>query len=299
MGTAALGALPACEAGLPIAPFSPCSFHRPWLQTSLLGDTPPCSPMDPPGQLGRGSHGPDHGDPSQSQIDMTYIPTEDERRVFRECNNESFWYRSLPISAVSMLVTQMLINKGILTTHSRFGSLPKVAFAGVCGYIAGKISYMKTCQEKFKRLENSPLGEALRQHRPIPPEYYSQKPGFSNVPSQSPFETFPEGSSSATYSGDNRGMTDVRSKYEPIPFSSSMNESTPSGITDSIAQEPIQLIEESPKRKGITYEELRSRNREMYEAGVTQKSEVPSKSSQDRPLKKEVKVNKYGDAWEE
>ncbi|KAJ6668536.1 hypothetical protein lerEdw1_012018 [Lerista edwardsae] len=247
--------------------------------------------MDPPGQLGRGSHGSEHVDPSQSQINMAYVPTEDERRIFKECNDESFWYRSLPISAVSMLVTQMLINKGILTTHSRFGSLPKVAFAGVCGYIAGKISYMKTCQEKFKRLENSPLGEALRQRRPLSPEYYSQKPGFSNVPSQSPFETPPEGSLSATYFDDNRGTTGVRSKYEPIPFSSSMNESSPTGITDSVPQEPTALLEESPKKKGITYEELRSRNREMYEAGVTQKSEVPSKSSQDRPLKKEGKFS--------
>lgn len=66
--------------------------------------------------------------------------------------------------------------------------------------------------------------------------YYSQKPGFSNVPSQSPFETAPEGSLSATYFGDNRGTTGVRSEYEPVPFSSSMNESSPTGITDSIPQ---------------------------------------------------------------
>ncbi|MGH0138662.1 UNVERIFIED_CONTAM: hypothetical protein FKN15_031918 [Acipenser sinensis] len=25
---------------------------------------------------------------------MAYVPTEEERRVFRECNQESFWYRS-------------------------------------------------------------------------------------------------------------------------------------------------------------------------------------------------------------
>lgn len=70
----------------------------------------------------------------------------------------------------------------------------------------------------------------------IPPFRYYQKPGFSKVPSQLPFESAPEGSLSATYSGDSRGMADVRSKYEPIPFSSSMNESSPSGITDSIPQ---------------------------------------------------------------
>lgn len=45
--------------------------------------------------------------------------------------------------------------------------------AGFCGYLAGKMSYMKTCQEKFKRLENSPLGEALRQRTRVPPQQWA------------------------------------------------------------------------------------------------------------------------------
>lgn len=36
--------------------------------------------------------------------------------------------------------------------------------------MAGKMSYMKTCQEKFKRLDNSPLGEALRQRTGLSPQ---------------------------------------------------------------------------------------------------------------------------------
>lgn len=39
------------------------------------------------------------------------------------------------------------------------------AVAGIFGYISGKMSYMRVCQEKFMKLENSPLGEALRQGR--------------------------------------------------------------------------------------------------------------------------------------
>uniref|UniRef100_A0A8C1SH76 OCIA domain-containing protein 1 n=1 Tax=Cyprinus carpio TaxID=7962 RepID=A0A8C1SH76_CYPCA len=72
----------------------------------------------------------------------------EERRVFRECNQESFWYRSLPISVISMGFTQLLISRGALMASGRFGSLPKA-----------------TCQEKFRSLENSPLGEALRQRQ--------------------------------------------------------------------------------------------------------------------------------------
>ncbi|KAL7856299.1 hypothetical protein AOLI_G00199030 [Acnodon oligacanthus] len=106
---------------------------------------------------------------AKAPLGMDYVPSEEERRVFQECNQESFWYRSVPISVSSMALTQFLISRGTLTASPRFGSVPKVLFAGACGYFAGKLSYMKTCQEKFKRLENSRLGEALRQragHRP-------------------------------------------------------------------------------------------------------------------------------------
>uniref|UniRef100_A0A7N4NLC1 OCIA domain-containing protein 1 n=1 Tax=Sarcophilus harrisii TaxID=9305 RepID=A0A7N4NLC1_SARHA len=100
--------------------------------------------------------------PPLPNIGMGYIPTEEERRIFAECNQESFWYRSVPFSATSMLVTQGLVTKGILSSHPKYNSIPKIAFACIMGYFAGKFSYVKTCQEKFKRLESSPLGEALR-----------------------------------------------------------------------------------------------------------------------------------------
>uniref|UniRef100_A0A8C1YI72 OCIA domain-containing protein 1 n=1 Tax=Cyprinus carpio TaxID=7962 RepID=A0A8C1YI72_CYPCA len=91
--------------------------------------------------------------------------TEEERRVFRECNQESFWYRSLPISVISMALKNLLNSSvtmfvsGALMASGRFGSLPKA-----------------TCQEKFRSLENSPLGEALRQRqRHQPPEDEQKK----------------------------------------------------------------------------------------------------------------------------
>ncbi|XP_067843894.1 OCIA domain-containing protein 1 isoform X3 [Heptranchias perlo] len=147
---------------------------------------------------------------AQVPMSTSYIPTEEERRVFRECNQESFYYRyghkrpmalfeeeqgsstgvlaniypstnitktdylvmpfvgpfcanwlphfptlqqcnsgynslgckalwdmlnlskalhkSLPFSGMSMLVTQVLISRGILSTSTRFGSIPKVAY---------------------------------------------------------------------------------------------------------------------------------------------------------------------------
>ena len=110
-------------------------------------------------------------------IGADYIPTEEERRVFAECNDQSFWFRSVPLAATSMLITQGLISKGILSSHPKYGSIPKLIFACIMGYFAGKLSYVKTCQEKFKNIENSPLVEALQSgqaQRSSPTGHYSQ-----------------------------------------------------------------------------------------------------------------------------
>ncbi|KAM8969549.1 OCIA domain-containing protein 1 [Sarcophilus harrisii] len=233
--------------------------------------------------------------PPLPNIGMDYIPTEEERKVFAECNRESFWYRSVPFSATSVLVTQGLITKGILSSHPKYGSIPKIAFACIMGYFAGKISYVKTCQEKFKRLENSPLGEVLRMgpaRRFASPGYFSQKSEFdSKMPPQSSFGTSPTSESSAKES--------AFPPYEPVPFSASMNESSPTGITDYNAQGPDTIVEESPKRKVVTYEELRNKNRETYEVTLSQKGDTPLRSVQERAPKKQGKVNQYGDTWDE
>ncbi|KAJ3614586.1 hypothetical protein NHX12_018158 [Muraenolepis orangiensis] len=122
---------------------------------------------------------------AQGPMGIDYVPTEEERRVFKECNHESFWYRSVPFSAVSVALTQVLLTRGTLIGSPRFGSLPKLAFAGFCGYLAGKMSYMKTCQEKFKRLDNSPLGEALRKRTGLPSNSQSPKTELSDPDAQS------------------------------------------------------------------------------------------------------------------
>ncbi|XP_028658040.1 OCIA domain-containing protein 1-like isoform X2 [Erpetoichthys calabaricus] len=235
------------------------------------------------------------GAPYQNPLGMAYVPTEEERRVFKECNDESFWYRSLPFAAVGMFVTQGLIARGILTSSARFGSVPKVAFAGVCGYLAGKMSYMKTCQEKFKTLDNSPLGEALRRgHRPLPSQY-----SFNESESVKTRRNDQQSSDSSTdpspapqnYSDDFSYTERSLSTYDSIPFSTTLSESAPTDVL---------LEEERAVRKPITYEELRSKNRENYEVTMTQKTETMVKPPQEKVLqKKDEKKNKYGDTWEE
>ncbi|XP_029604734.1 OCIA domain-containing protein 1-like isoform X1 [Salmo trutta] len=235
---------------------------------------------------------------AQSPVGMDYIPTEDERRVFRECNQESFWYRSVPFSVVSMLVTQGLIHRGALTSSSKFGSLPKVAFAGLCGYLAGKISYMKHCQEKFKRLEHSPLGEALRQ-RTRPNAQSSQGPQSEmSDPDQVTFDPMFQAS-------------DPQSQVPPHARDYGYSDAPTAAQTSRTAADidynmPAQsfLDDEEPRRKPIMYEDLRNKNRETYEVTLTQKAETLLKPESDRPgrtaPKKDAgKKNVYGDSLEE
>lgn len=206
-----------------------------------------------------------------------------------------------------MLGTSFLIRKGVLRDSSRFGSFIKVAFAGMCGYLAGKISYLPICSEKFKKLKDSPIGDVLRQaQRHSSPNRSSRKSEFSDISSDTQTsQSFTESSSpragfppSSSYSDDYSSTDRALSSYEPIPFSASLNESSPTGITDYTVQEPAPIPEEGRKKKGITYEELRNKHRQAYDVMQPPKAETPSKFSQEKPAK-EVKVNKYGDTWDE
>ncbi|XP_032855120.2 OCIA domain-containing protein 1 isoform X2 [Tyto alba] len=228
---------------------------------------------------GPGGGGGEVGDPVEREVPKPYVPTEEERRLLKECAEESARYRAFPLAAVSMLATSLLIRKGVLKDSSRFGSFVKVAFAGMCGYLGGKISYLPVCSEKFKKLKDSPIGDVLRQAQ----RHSSHKAGFPL---------------SSSYSDDYSSTDRALSSYEPVPFSASLNESSPTGITDYTAQDPAPIPEESRKKKGITYEELRNKHRETYEIMQPPKAETPSKFSQEKTAK-EVKVNKYGDTWDE
>ena len=49
--------------------------------------------------------------------------------------------------------------------------------------------------------------------------------------------------------------------------------------------DPAPIPEESRKKKGVTYEELRNKHRETYEVMQPPKAETPSRFSQDKPVK--------------
>lgn len=216
--------------------------------------------------------------------DVGYVLTEEEKLAFQQCNQESFWYRSVPFSVVSMAITQALVTKGTLSASPRFGSLPKLAFAGFCGYMAGKISYAQTCQEKFKRLENSPIGQALRQRAGLPQQSSTVAQSEMSDPNAPSFDTM------------------FQPAEAPGQRSYNPNPGLQMSRVDDVSS-PVQSYEEEeePKRKAILYEDLRLKNRENYEVTLTQKAETLLKPSPERESSrpKKEKKNIYGDTWEE
>ncbi|XP_060772022.1 OCIA domain-containing protein 2 isoform X2 [Neoarius graeffei] len=81
-----------------------------------------------------------------------HFHSDEVRQIWKECQQESFWYRALPLSFGSMAITGGLIYNGVWKQSKRFGPFPKLALAGIIGYLVGKASYMGTCREKFQRL---------------------------------------------------------------------------------------------------------------------------------------------------
>uniref|UniRef100_A0A3Q4AU62 OCIA domain-containing protein n=1 Tax=Mola mola TaxID=94237 RepID=A0A3Q4AU62_MOLML len=81
-----------------------------------------------------------------------HVHRDDLKKVWKECQDESFWYRALPLSLGSMAVTGGLIYNGVWKASKRFGPFPKLAVAGILGFAVGKASYGPTCRGKFQKL---------------------------------------------------------------------------------------------------------------------------------------------------
>ncbi|XP_072262350.1 OCIA domain-containing protein 1-like isoform X2 [Pyxicephalus adspersus] len=234
---------------------------------------------------------------NQGEQAMQYVLSEEEVKVVMQCRTESFWYRSVPFSALSMAATQVLISKGFLTTSTRFGALPKVAFAGFMGFVFGKVSYMNVCKEKLMKLENSHLAEQLRAGK-IPNIQLPRNAGLNSAYSGNDFaNTSSLQTSEPPVSEPPSGYsTQYESRPVDVPFSSSMSESSTTGISDDLAQEPEYFDEKQAKSPPVTYEQLRNKNRGAYDVLTPQ---TPARPIPNRAPVTDVKKNKYGDVWED
>ncbi|XP_068203456.1 OCIA domain-containing protein 1 [Palaemon carinicauda] len=199
---------------------------------------------------------------------------QEELRVLRECNIESFYYRCVPMAAALTTAAFIAMRKGVLKVSERYGYSPKMLGAALLGYFAGKFSYQNACAEKLMRLPDSPVGEALRKRKGRVgfQESLSMEPGFTvAIPSSDSEPQHPRQPIFDDHRPDlyNEGLDD----YER-------------GVTDSL--NPYTESNTASPQNYTTYEELRRQNREEYVGRMAEKyrrplSDLPSDSGSSLP----------------
>jgi len=86
-----------------------------------------------------------------------------DKKLLKECRDEAFYSRSLPLMVAMCGGTHALVKIGKLSPHPKYGSLFKVMWAAFFGNIIGKITYQGQCNNKLMADPNSLLGRSLRQ----------------------------------------------------------------------------------------------------------------------------------------
>ncbi|XP_032786650.2 OCIA domain-containing protein 1 [Daphnia magna] len=184
----------------------------------------------------------------------------EELRVLKECNYESFYFRSLPMGTALGTLAYYGVKSGYLKGSTKWGPWPKILLGASFGYFAGKLSYQTKCAEKLMTLPNSPLAEALRQRRG------RNKGGFQEVFTSEPINLGPSTLSSDADSGNPSDyLQELRSEdrsYDAPPTAIGLNDSfRPSMDSFVVSEQPLP----SPTQHSSSYDELRRQNREEFE----------------------------------
>ncbi|CAG0919716.1 unnamed protein product [Notodromas monacha] len=271
---------------------------------------------------------PDHDRELRERLELS----QDELRVLQQCNVESFWYRSFPFAIGLSVLAHLGIQKGYWRGSPRFGSTPKVLLATLVGYIAGKFSYRDKCAEMIMELPNSRIAETLRRNQqnagrpPIPNEELSvpvySEPTSKQIASRRardgsvrdlddyrkpdldcklsvPVYSEPTSEQIASRRARDGSVRDLDDYRKPDLDLSSFQERPP---------EASMMKEEENQSKdvqGLSYDELRRRNRSEFETkkyeqmkrDVTGPLASSAAPDPEKP-KKGRTTNAYGDEWE-
>jgi len=235
--------------------------------------------------------------PQQNAPTAPYKFSDDELRMLKECNTESFYYRCVPYSFIAGGLAYAAVSKGFLKGSPKYGALPKVALAIGAGYILGKFSYRSNCEEKIMTLPNSELAQMIRKRRGRP----MLAEGHETA-SDSGFASAGEEERSDSLIQEMRAQDFA---YGAPPTITGLDDSfRPSMDSFNVTEQPL-----PPVSQNVTsYEDLRKENRREYVMSTLQKqtSEVPAgprtpvsaPTPVTRPIIPKAK-NAYGDVWEE
>ncbi|XP_045783727.1 OCIA domain-containing protein 1-like isoform X2 [Maniola jurtina] len=214
-----------------------------------------------------------------------YKFSQDELRVLKECNTESFYQRSLPLGTGFGLAAFFGVQGGHLKPNPRFGAFPKVTLAVIVGYFLGKLSYQQACAEKLMALPGSYIGQLLREKK-------EGRSGFPPPRSPAMFGASPED----IYSDAGPGSSLDLDMDRPLFGDDHYRAGQESGVGPTQA-------EGGSARPALSYDELRRRNRGEYSEArqdpyKIEPSNIPpiARAKPDPP--RSSSTNKYGDTME-
>lgn len=242
-----------------------------------------------------------------------YQFSSEELRVFRECNSESFFQRSLPLGTTLGIAAYFGVKQGFIPPNVKYGAVPKVILGVVLGYFVGKFSYQQKCAEKIMALPNSRLGEILRQRKHQGGGLGGFKPD-QNLSMGMALGSFTPNANDVYTDEDmqhkNKGNA-LNLDMESRPTFAGLDDTYRPNLDASTSTHVDADIPLEPVKPGTSYEELRKRNREDYmkkqqnpysqplppDAPVVMRQPQRPISSGEDTSNKKTATNKYGDAW--
>uniref|UniRef100_A0A1B6FIA3 OCIA domain-containing protein n=2 Tax=Cuerna arida TaxID=1464854 RepID=A0A1B6FIA3_9HEMI len=223
-----------------------------------------------------------------------------DQRVIKECNDEAFYQRCLPLCAGFSGLTYLATRAGYLKGHVTWGAAPKMVAAVFLGYFAGKLSYQGKCAEKLMAIPDSPLGAVLRARK------QQGGVGFQDTLTlDMPGYSLPEESSPDVYRDDSppRTFTDLDTDR---PYNKGLDDNFRLNV-DSL-QRPEDFILPPQASTQNSYDELRRKNREEFEKKSRpyrpveepprQYQPPPPQPSGGEPFDRYKPTNIYGDIFE-
>ncbi|XP_038216368.1 OCIA domain-containing protein 1 [Zerene cesonia] len=246
--------------------------------------------MNEPRLYGYDGGGQEPPTPAGSSPAAPYKFSPDELRVLKECNNESFIQRSLPLGTLLGLGAFFGVQNGHFKPNPRFGAFPKVTLAVIMGYFLGKMSYQQACAEKLMALPGSYIGQLLRERKEGKFDGVSRQQAPSTMFGASPGDIYSDAGPGSSLDLDTDRPLFTEDVF--VPNSDlSVNPSQP----------------EAAPRSVLSYDELRRRNRGEYndtrqEPYKLEPSTAPvvTRAPAARPAAPAAPAatNKYGDAME-
>jgi len=205
---------------------------------------------------GQAEHGHEGNMAGQGQEKRRVALTREEIAVLKECNRESFWFRCLPLGLTFIATTQLLVMRGVLKPHPKYGALFKNMGAGLAGFFIGRISYQGKCREKILRLENSPLADTVRKSRSWADNFgvASRQDEDSQVADHAAHSVDSKKSRLTESDGAQREYRGLEENQRP-----SMDKETYVRLSDQTGKES----------QRFSYDQLRSQNRAEYNQKIT------------------------------